>query len=44
MFEEFYNALYFDWIVEIERMQGKVTRFVEIMEGLTRHGIHMSET
>ena len=44
LFEEFYSAIYFDFLVEIERPGGSIMRYIEIMDNLTRHGIFMTET
>ena len=40
--EEIIDAMYFDWIIEVERPMGSVMRYIEIMESLTRYGTMMS--
>ena len=42
--EEIIDAMYFDWIIEVERPMGSVMRYIEIMESLTRYGTMMSQT
>ena len=44
MMEEFYNALYTDWMIEIVREDTSVLRIAEILESLSRHGPQMTDT
>ena len=42
LFEEFYNYLFFDLLIEIENPGTTPERIGTILESITRHGAHMS--
>lgn len=44
LFSDYYDALYFDRITEIERPDVTMYRIAEITESLMRYGMQMSET
>ena len=44
MFDELYNSLYFDWMVEIIRDDTTSYRISDILDGLFRHGAQMTDT
>jgi len=43
-FVSFYDSMYFDWMIIVENPDTPTTHFGVILEKLTRHGEHMSET